>query len=196
MIMLAFIWFYDNHQLNPSQFACGYFIQDMCIGSNSLDAETPLPESASTLEQEIHEGTFGREPAAELPRNLKPCYWFSGHMHSKFAASVKHDCDKYGRCMKFSSLDKCISGRKFLQFVRNKLQRRGLKAPLEFVQTSPCYNPNSQPVAKSVFHERRDLAVRLASFVLGCSYSEDIPLDDVDDTRISKRSIQKMLKKN
>ncbi|KAF3634432.1 hypothetical protein FXO38_25136 [Capsicum annuum] len=164
--MLAFIWFYDNHQLNPSQFACGYFIQDMCIGSNSLDAETPLPESASTLEQEIHEGTFGREPAAELPRNLKPCYWFSGHMHSKFAASVKHDCDKYGRCMKFSSLDKCISGRKFLQYFLDKMP------------------------------ERRDLAVRLASFVLGCSYSEDIPLDDVDDTRISKRSIQKMLKKN
>lgn len=54
-------------------------------------------------------------PAAELLNQLKPHYWFSGHLHCNFAAVVQHRED--GSITKFLALDKCLPGRKFLQIV-------------------------------------------------------------------------------
>ncbi|KAJ8751593.1 hypothetical protein K2173_016842 [Erythroxylum novogranatense] len=67
------------------------------------------------FEQEIKEGTLGSRAAAQLLEKLMPPYWFSAHLHCKFAAVVKHGKD--GPLTKFLALDKCLPGRKFLQIV-------------------------------------------------------------------------------
>lgn len=67
---------------------------------------------------QIQDGTLGSEPATQLLEKLKPSYWFSAHLHCKFAAVVQHGED--GSLTKFLALDKCLPGRKFLQvFVLN-----------------------------------------------------------------------------
>lgn len=47
----------------------------------------------------------------ELLLDLKPSYWFSAHLHTKFPAIVNHD----DGVTKFLALDKCLPRRKFLQ---------------------------------------------------------------------------------
>lgn len=64
--------------------------------------------------EEIEDNRLGSPPCLELLKQLKPTYWFSGHLHCKFAAVIPHDDNK---STKFLALDKCLPKRKFLQIL-------------------------------------------------------------------------------
>ncbi|KAG9414847.1 Methyltransferase-like protein 9 [Aphanomyces cochlioides] len=68
----------------------------------------------SFLRDEIARGEFGSPPGEYLLHTLQPSYWFSGHMHVKFAAIVNHPSLK---STKFLALDKCLPNRDFMQVV-------------------------------------------------------------------------------
>lgn len=63
---------------------------------------------------EIHDNKLGSKPLFELLKKLQPKYWFSGHLHCKFAAVIPHDD---GIETKFLALDKCLPNRRFLQII-------------------------------------------------------------------------------
>eukprot|EP00118_Oscarella_pearsei_P002074 m.9418 g.9418 ORF g.9418 m.9418 type:complete len:413 (+) comp21343_c0_seq2:21-1259(+) len=63
--------------------------------------------------EDISTNSLGAPPLEELLNILKPSYWFSGHLHVKFAAVVKHSDSQ----TKFLALDKCIPGKDFLSIL-------------------------------------------------------------------------------
>jgi len=59
---------------------------------------------------DIQNNRLGSKPAMEILKYLKPKYWFSGHLHCKFAAI-------YEETTRFLALDKCLPNRRFLQVI-------------------------------------------------------------------------------
>lgn len=66
------------------------------------------------FQREIEENTLGSPPLYEILLYMKPEYWFSGHLHCKFAAVIPHEDKTH---TKFLALDKCLPKRRFLQFL-------------------------------------------------------------------------------
>ncbi len=65
------------------------------------------------FKQDIERGQLGSPASQKLLHTLRPSYWFSGHLHCKFAAVVKHE--NTDQMTKFLALDKCLPKRSFLQ---------------------------------------------------------------------------------
>jgi len=92
-----------------------FLSHDWPAGITAYGDEQGLIRRKRFLASDIQHNVLGSPPAMSLLRFLKPRYWFSAHLHTKFAALVPHGSE--GECTRFLSLDKCLPGREFLQII-------------------------------------------------------------------------------
>ena len=76
------------------------------------------------LANEIRANTLGSPENERLLKLLKPTYWFSAHLHAKFACVYRHQASASATATasapketKFLALDKCLPHRRFLQVI-------------------------------------------------------------------------------
>ncbi|XP_068967001.1 lariat debranching enzyme isoform X3 [Bombus flavifrons] len=90
-----------------------FLSHDWPSGITKYGDENVLLKEKPFFKNDIKNNVLGSPPSMELLEHHYPSYWFSAHLHCKFAALVP---EKGGtRVTKFLALDKCLPKRKFLQ---------------------------------------------------------------------------------
>ncbi|KXL50003.1 MAG: hypothetical protein FE78DRAFT_159727 [Acidomyces sp. 'richmondensis'] len=78
------------------------------------------------LEDDARNGQLGNVAAAQVMDRLRPRYWFSAHLHCKYAAipvPMEHPPDIINLKTKFLALDKCMPGKQFLQLISDPIEK-------------------------------------------------------------------------
>ena len=111
--------------------------------------ERRLLQTKRFLEQEVQTNTLGNPHTVKVMSKLRPDYWFAAHLHTKFAALVKHDTfgdetDALAARTKFLSLDKCLPNRDFLQVVHFPTATRALTNTVSVSTIPTATNPKPE----------------------------------------------------
>lgn len=142
---------YDVHKLMQIEEPLDIFIShDWPCGITDFGNSEQLLRHKPYFENEIKNKTLGSKPAEELLKKLKPSYWFSAHLHTKFAAVVQHG--ENGPITKFLALDKCLPGHNFFQVIEIESDAgpHEIHYDEEWLTITQAYNPSFPLSRKSV----------------------------------------------
>ncbi|XP_076178362.1 lariat debranching enzyme [Ptiloglossa arizonensis] len=128
-----------------------FLSHDWPAGITKYGNENMLLKGKPFFKNDIENNMLGSPPSMELLEHHYPNYWFSAHLHCKFAALVP---EKEGtKVTKFLALDKCLPKRKFLQILELEHdQNLSLKPHYDLEWLTILYLTNHLLSVKSGIH--------------------------------------------
>ncbi|XP_011311826.1 lariat debranching enzyme isoform X2 [Fopius arisanus] len=90
-----------------------FLSHDWPNGVTKFGDEQALLRRKKHFKDDIAADQLGSPPSMDLLTQHHPKYWFSAHLHCKFAAIIPNEDNS--RSTKFLALDKCLAKRPFLQ---------------------------------------------------------------------------------
>ncbi|KAL0485544.1 lariat debranching enzyme DBR1 [Acrasis kona] len=156
-----------------------FLSHDWPVSITKYGNEDRLLKYKQHFRADIEKNQLGSPPGLFLLNQLKPKYWFSGHLHCKFAAQVDHGGET---CTKFLALDKCLPKRDFLQIINiepsvpSGVEHSNFYHDLVWLAITKLTNPkmNKQP------------------HIYGSQLSS-LRLERLEDIEVEKNKIQKLL---
>ena len=129
-----------------------FISHDWPVGITDYGDVGQLIRKKPFFQEDIANKQLGNPYSFQILTHLAPSYWFSGHLHVKFAAVVAHSESTVTR---FLALDKVGNNREFLQIVNlpRLTEDLSLKYDLEWIN---LLKSNSQPV-----DEQTDIDIRI-----------------------------------
>jgi lariat debranching enzyme len=120
-----------RHADDPSGRQIGLFLSHDWPKGVARHGDTPaLLRRKRFLADEVADDSLGSPAGACVLAHLRPAHWFAAHLHTKFAAVVRHEAGGVAAAeeglpppsgtTKFLALDKCLPGRDFLQVGRRR----------------------------------------------------------------------------
>jgi lariat debranching enzyme len=85
---------YDVHKLSLLSSPTIFMSHDWPTGIHRYGDHKALLRKKPHFIEDIEKGELGSQPAEMLLKKLRPKYWFSAHLHVKFAAFVEHDAEQ------------------------------------------------------------------------------------------------------
>ncbi|KAL2628955.1 hypothetical protein R1flu_013641 [Riccia fluitans] len=138
-----------------------FISHDWPCGITAYGDKEALLSRKPHFREEVENNCLGSKPGMEILRTLKPSYWFSAHLHTKFAAVFPHED---GSVTKFLALDKCLPRRDFLQVIdvpgADGPQPSHFRFDEEWLAITRAYHP-FLPLTRSPFTSRQDLSLEL-----------------------------------
>lgn len=125
---------------------------------------------------EIANDELGSVAAQHLLLTLQPKYWFSAHLHVKFAALLNHPS---GTSTRFLALDKCLPGRDFLQIL-----------DIEPSSTNPQMTQRDEHGKHKFFYDEEWIAILKASMPLYSTSTVQPPLPASLDITEAKQQLK------
>ena len=99
----------------PVSSSIGNHFLGLCSINVSLN-NTVILNIPPISRDEIANNVLGSQAGESLLHELKPKYWFSAHLHCRFAATVQHNEEQ---ATQFLALDKCLPRRQYLEVSLN-----------------------------------------------------------------------------
>lgn len=101
---------------------------DWPVGITSYGNEAQLLRHKPFFKEDIEKNQLGNPHTLALLKYLKPKFWFAAHLHCHFEAAVPHIIPGalIPKVTQFVALDKCLPGKKCLEFFTVTPKQKGL----------------------------------------------------------------------
>ncbi|KAH9812754.1 lariat debranching enzyme, C-terminal domain-containing protein [Melampsora americana] len=160
---------------------CDIFVShDWPVGIEKYGNTAQLIRAKPFFRDEIASNTLGSPPLMEILQTIKPSYWFSAHLHVKFAALMRHGQPPASLSQTHNIESRCPTNPEELEIDVDDSDTEGVDGALDTKTQIPISNPDQISIVDKLVMMTRFLALDKCMPRKDFLQIIDIPLDETN----------------